>query len=354
MTDTIILSCITVLLSYTAKYKYFKYNLELTFILIILFLGFRYQFGNDYNSYLQGFIEINKYLNIDIFDKNLHFEPGWIVICRLFKYIGFEYLILFTTIINCFALYRIIKKYLTPKLYWLSIFIYVFNPDLMLIQASTIRQTLALSIFIFSTDYIYKNTFIYIFLILLASSIHSSAYLLLPLFIIRFIKLDRLNNCYLFIIYITCILFNHQISLFANNFFNDNFERYTIYENTIGELNSGLGLILSTIFFIVIIITKKKNIYRKESIVYNLSILYYLILPIGISIMMISRLNMYFQIFLIITIPISIQYIKINFIKYILIFMIISSTIYSYQSFFKSPIYSKHYTVYKTIFSKQK
>jgi hypothetical protein len=84
MIATIIMGIFAVSFAFLAKYKNFRYGLEISFSLIFLFLALRYNFGNDYSSYLDRFIDINKYSTVDYFDKFYRVEPGWIFLCRIF------------------------------------------------------------------------------------------------------------------------------------------------------------------------------------------------------------------------------------------------------------------------------
>lgn len=57
MIVTTLLGIITVILAYLAKYKNVQLGLKTSFILILIFLALRYNFGNDYKKYPQGFIK---------------------------------------------------------------------------------------------------------------------------------------------------------------------------------------------------------------------------------------------------------------------------------------------------------
>jgi len=97
MIATIILGIFAVSFAFLAKYKNFRYGLEISFFLIFLFLALRYNFGNDYQSYFRCFNEITNSSKIDLnyMQYGRVIEPGWIILCWLFKPFGFYWLIAF-------------------------------------------------------------------------------------------------------------------------------------------------------------------------------------------------------------------------------------------------------------------
>ncbi len=157
MTTVAILNIIVVLFAYLARYRRTKFGLKVSFFLIFLFLALRYDYGNDYPGYLKHFLVINQYAWIDYFGKSLQFEPGWTFLCRLFEPLGFFAMTAVLALFNCVVYYRFIKKYVPPAYYWFAVFLYVFTPGFMLIHSSAMRQSVAITLFIFSIDYLYKS-----------------------------------------------------------------------------------------------------------------------------------------------------------------------------------------------------
>ena len=119
--------------------KSFKYGLEVAWIIIGIFLAIRYDFGNDYLGYLDGFNYINSWATFQIYEE-MHAEPGWQLLCYLFRPLGFFAMVAVLTLFECYVIYRLIKAYVPERYYWLSIFLYVFTPSMMLIGASMMRQ----------------------------------------------------------------------------------------------------------------------------------------------------------------------------------------------------------------------
>ena len=180
-----ILNIFVVFFAYQARHKRTEFFLKVSFGLIFLFLALRYNYGNDYSAYLKGFLEVNRVETIDYFDKYWHFDPGWIFLCRIFGPFGFFAMMAVLALFNCFVYYRFIRKYVPPAYYWFAVFFYVFNPYFMLVHSSAMRQSLAISLFIFSIDYIYKKDALRYFLCIgLAALFHTSALVLLPIYLL--------------------------------------------------------------------------------------------------------------------------------------------------------------------------
>ena len=239
--------------------KIFKNGLFISFLLIFLFLSFRYNYGNDYWSYYKGFQEINRYVEFDIFDKQIHFEPGWVVLCKIFKPVGFFGMVGFLSFLYCYILYDLIKKYVPIKLYWLAVFILLFSSNFFLTHLSAMRQTLAILTFIFSIKFIFnKNIILYIAFILLASTFHSSALILLPVYFLQFVifKLNKFSVGLIFILYIFIFIFGEKIKPFLNSVVTSFNEDYLFYDKE-GEINSGIGLFIISFLFLLMLLNHK-------------------------------------------------------------------------------------------------
>ena len=79
MIATIILGIFSVLSAFLARYTNTRWGLKLSFILIFLFLALRYNFGNDYDNYLNVFNEIKQYNDVNsLYLMMLRFEPAWL------------------------------------------------------------------------------------------------------------------------------------------------------------------------------------------------------------------------------------------------------------------------------------
>lgn len=356
MIVTIVLGVFAVIFAFLAKYKNIKYGLEISFSLIFLFLAFRYNFGNDYKSYYTDFIEITRTQKIDFYYGTYQrtIEPGWIILCRLFKPLGFYSLIAFISLIFCIVYYYLIKTYVPKNYYWLSVFIFIFNPSFLLIQLSAIRQSFAVILIIISYQYIIRRKFLlFIIFVSSASLFHASALIFLPAYLLgnSKVRINNLSAAVIILLFIFFSLYGNQSIPFFAEFIIKNFDRYNFYIID-EEINygSGLGLIY---YIVLLIFTLYIGKYQKNenSIMCNISIISFIVISLGLIINMAGRLNYYFQPALLVVLPVIINYIKYKPIKVTLMLMILAFSLRTFYSFFNNSIWHNAYISYKTIFS---
>jgi hypothetical protein len=352
MNTIVIFNIAFVLLAYLAQYKGQAYLLKVSFFLIFLFLALRYNYGNDYQPYFDGFLRLTSYSSVDYTDEDEYFEKGWIFLYFLFKPFGFFALVAVLAAFNCFIYYRLIKKYVLPNYYWLAVFIYVFNVGFLLTQLSSMRQTLAIGIFLFAIDYINKKDAIrYGLCIGLASLFHSSALILLPVYLLGVLDwtINKKTATILFLAYLLSFLFGESFLPQINKLVSSNFERYEMYEGST-ELGTGLGLIINSIFLILVLYYAAfQN--NKISIFFKIVVLSYVLIPISMNLSILVRIIMYFIPFIIIVFPIMMSSINNYFLKTAVLGLIVILTLYDFYLFFNSEIFGSAYKTYTTIFS---
>ena len=223
------ISVISIFFAYTAKLKN-RYGLEIAFLNIILFLALRYNFGSDYPAYHELFNVINE-SGVDIWDLQAlsdlsnKGEVGWILLNRLFAPLGFFGLIAFLAIFENIILYRFIKKYIPTDYYWIPIVLLTCNSSLILIGAcSMLRQWLAAILFIWASQYIIeRKPWKYFLLVFIAISIHTTAMVLLPLYLLTYIKPIKTFSW-------------KQISIMAILYFAWSYYMPSVFEANIGQL----------------------------------------------------------------------------------------------------------------------
>lgn len=354
MITVAILNIIVVLFAYLARYRQTRFGLKVSFFLIFLFLALRYDFGNDYPAYLQKFFVINQYAYIDYFYKFLHYyEPGWIFLCRLFEPLGFFAMIAALALFNCVVYYRFIRKYVPPTYYWLAVFLYVFSPGFMLIHSSAMQQSVAIALFILSFDYLYKKDAIRYFLCIgLASLFHYSALILLPVYFLGLFnwKANNITAIIIFSFYLFLYMFGELIMPHLTLFISTHFERYVIYLGVSAEIGTGLGIVFYSILFIFVLYYKKfQN--KEKALLFKIVILGYFFIPMGLLIMMLGRVGMYFQVATLAVFPILLLNIKNPVLKNLILASLIFITIHSFYAFFQYDIWREAFSTYQTIFS---
>lgn len=356
-----ILGIIAIALSQVSP-KRFKYGLESAWLLIFVFLAFRYDFGNDYYNYHYIFNEITSASSF-IYNDYLHFEKGWQFLCWIFKPIGFYGMVFFLTAFECYVYYKIIKEYVPQKYYWFAVFLFVFSPGLMLIGASMMRNQLAITIFLCSIKYIReRRVIIYFVLICLATTIHRSAVILYPLILIGYIPNLRISKVVAYMVLIGFIILSYlgptlspvveRFAMLAN--MHDAYEVYS--SSTRAGISYGIG---SLIQFLIMGYT----VFVVGRLDYNANLICLLFLigkfiePFSASVPMVARLIYYFSCFAILLYPITLNVAAIPLKRNVLIvrhgvmLLLIFITLYSFYSFFQDPVWIKAYSSYKTIFS---
>lgn len=154
-----------------------KTRLTLTCWVLFFFCALRYEFGNDYKSYYKHFNNIKD--GYHIFKREITYQ--WLN--EIFP--SFYLMIAVISGIMLFVMYKMIVKYVDKKYYGLAVAIWLINPYLFLVSLSAIRQTIACLCFIMAIVCAYKKKIVpYVFWILFATTFHTSALFLLPVYFI--------------------------------------------------------------------------------------------------------------------------------------------------------------------------
>lgn len=383
-----ILGFVACAFAYKAMFEEKATGLKVAFIIIFVFLALRYDFGNDYRNYIDGFEEIAGHTKI--FLTEAQWEPGWRFLHVLFKPFGFFAMVATIALFNCIVYYRLIRRFVPPKYYWLAVFIYVLDPYLMLVHSSMMRQALAILFFLLSIDFLVRRRPIgYFICILLAMSVHKSGIVLLPLFALGFVnfRLNKMLAALIMVFYICMFVFNNQvgaiISMTAGRFFPQYAEIYS------GGTEFGTGLGMFYIIFEMLVILyyagleyglQKKPWQNEEEcdeiaywdgdaaaspvdlaseifqartrrVMFLFAVITFLFIPMGLQLAMVGRLNYYFTPLLIVVWPIILHKSNSGAFKLVFLSSFIPFTLFRYWAFFHSPIWYKDFSTYQTIFS---
>ncbi|MEI6139016.1 MAG: EpsG family protein [Mariniphaga sp.] len=354
MLATFILGIFAVLFAYLTKYSDVKWGLKASFSFIFIFLALRYNFGNDYNAYLDGFVEITKYDTFSFDEIYGNFELGWIILCKLFRPLGFFAFVATLALFNCIVYYKLIEKFVPQEYYWLAVFLYIFSPDFMLIHSSAMRQSFTIALFIVALNYLnglHVHAFRYFVIVIFASFFHTSSLILIPVYFINKVDL-KINRNYAVIIfsaYISLFVFAKILLPYIDQFIFSYFAKYSYYVGST-EIGTGYGLFVTSFLFLMVLL--KQGIQRDESkLIFNLAIIGFFFIPIGIVLTMIGRAGMYFQIMTIVVYPIMIYYIKSPIFRSFTITILIMINIYRFFQFFSSDVYKEAFETYQTIIS---
>lgn len=383
MIAVILIGIMAIFFAYIAQLKRLGFCLKISFLIIFLFLALRYNYGNDYPNYFNTFFLINErsladikniWINQFVFslvgadnlalelgaEYPIYTEFGWQVLCILFRPLGFFAMVAALALFNCIVYYYFIKKYVPPVYYWLAVFLYIFTPELMLYQLSSMRQTAAITIFMLSINYIYKKDFLrYALLIFLATLFHTSAILLLPVYLIvlKDAKITIPIAIFIFSVFLFLFFLQGQISQVIGDITSIYAVRYDVYKKS-GDMNTSIGILLYAVILIILLLYDRfQN--REISLLFRIASLYIFTIPFALAIQISARIGMYFQPMLFLS-AYPFILLKMNkyfpksslLARYSFVVVIVFWTIYMFYSFFTSSSeWMMTFRSYDTIFS---
>ena len=311
------------LLGYLSIFLIFSKNVKsdlffyLSFFTLTLFSGLRFDVGVDFMFYNQMFEDFKN-------DSALFlFEPANMMIINIINMLSIDYQVIFFiySVIIMFGVFYFIKK-LSP-LKELSILLFVTVGIFYFSTFNGIRQWAAISIGLIAiVKLIEKKHIQFLILVILATLFHLSALLL---FIFIFFKI-RFSKFYLIGIFLASIISIKFFIFLINN------TKYSIYLDLLRFDSQGNSLLLM-IYILALVYTllffkyfNKNNILNTSEIVLlNMNLMSILVLIIGyimkIDFLTLMRVNMYFQIQLIIFIPMMIYKLKNQQIRFMLIYL---------------------------------
>jgi len=185
-----------------------------------------------------------------------------------------------------------------------------------------LRQTIAISIFILAILKILDRKNIQaIFLIVLASMFHSSALVTLLIFIIKNIKNKIIIFSFLSSSFIFSLFYGDKIKSLLQNTIDNISVQDSIYRSTTLSY-TGFLIQLSIYLFCLILLNKKKNIDNKINILLNISLLGVMFSMFSPVVAEFFRISLYFNMINIVLIPIAIQEITNQKLKYLLTLII--------------------------------
>lgn len=290
-----------------------KVAVLLVFLIITFFAGFRYQFV-DSGVYRTWYGNLTSDWSIIMQSK----DPGFTIFALLLRNISTwpqAILIATSALIYSLVIYTL---YHYSVIFELSIYLFLTN-GLFLLSINGIRQFIAASIIFSAIRLLFDGKFFkYFLVILIASTFHASALIMIPVYFIARRKAWSIITLFLFLIVAVAYLkFDSLFPIFEE-----------IIEGTqyAGNLNyfkrSGIGANIIRFFVVLLPLVLAffernniKNLWDKSDIIFNLSILNAIIMLFSTYNFIIARLCFYFQIYDILLIPILIKSIKKNILK---------------------------------------
>jgi hypothetical protein len=317
-----------------------------------VFLALRYDFGNDYGGYLQAFLEIRDTPPLEAFGNPNRFEIGWLYVNWWFRYVGFSSMIAALALLNCIVYYRLLTRYAPPKLYWLGVFLYVFTPEFMLIQASAMRQSVAILLFVFSIDYIHqRKPYHYALCMALAACFHITAIVLVPMYLLgsRMWKPRMAMRIGIIGTFVALILFGQVFSPYVKQFVSNYFPKFELYQDA-GSVGTGLGFVY---FFAMLVLFLYIEPSQKggRALLLRLGAIWCMLAPITFILSLLARVGMYLAPAALVAYPVVAMNLRWPIIRAVFLTVLCVFTIYSYVQFFSSETWTAGYGTYQTIFS---
>lgn len=317
----------------------------LPLLTLSLFSGIRnYNVGTDSALYTRPF-RYPKPINIETISFSFNGEFGYQLYSKILLLLTNNYFWLFflSALIIVFSYLSFIKKYSVNYLF--SIFLFItLGPYTLFFNV--LRQGLAISIVLVAINYLLKRKpILFVIFIILASSFHVSALLLLPLYYLVYLKIDVITKM-LLTFTTSSIASTIVIKVFAES--NAKYASYTqTYEKASGSLTVSFYVSLLISLYIVSKMYKiKDEVFSKLFTFYAIGIA--LVLPIfmlGTHPSGPLRILYYFSWTTIILIPIALNRIKNPFVYVITIvicliyFILTTSSFANLTPFIINPIF---------------
>lgn len=333
-------------LSKRVKSDFFFY---LSFVILTLFSGLRFDVGVDFMSYSEMFKDFKNGNALFLF------EPANMLIINTINVFNLDQQIIFLiySVIIMSGVFYFIKKLSPSK--ELSVLLFVTIGIFYFSSFNGIRQWAAISMMLIAiVKLIEAKPIQFVFFIIMASLFHISAILLLGLIFFQF----RFNKFHLILILLASMFAIELFIFIINN------SQYVIYLDGLRFDHKG-NLLLILIYILILIhilwffgyFSRRVVLNIKEVVLLNMNLMSLLILIIGcqlnIDFLSFMRVNMYFQIQLIILIPMMIIKIQSWKIKFVLMYLgMVFLFFYYFNTIYNHGFYY-NLVPYKTILDKE-
>lgn len=285
------------------KTPVFYYIVMAVYMIILIGLR-RTDIGIDTSNYASMYKSAGKLAFSDL--KYKMNDKGFVILQMILNrlHIGFSgfnfiYAIFVIVVISCYI-------YKESEMPWLSYFLYVCFGFFML-DFTMVRQTLAMAIvlmaFMIDKNRGVKDFILFALLVILASTIHASAIIFMPVWFIKKLPFNGLIVAFLLILIPLCYLFKGQLTGFLLNMAGSVSDKYEGYAKT-GEGNAGILLylmMLVTVVFSLFVPGLFKD--KKNATFFYLLCIMLVIFPGVQGGGAIMRIYYYFYMFMIVFIP---------------------------------------------------
>lgn len=248
---------------------------------LIIFIGLRYKIGTDWFEYHYFY---NRVETLDIvllrpqkaveFYNEEFFEIGFKYLVSFIKTLGvsFQFFVFVISAFNVYSLFRFLKINNVGNKFMFFLMYYSFN---LYTEFDIIRQALAFYVFLFALEYANKSLIKYMLICLIASSLHSSALIFIPMYFFLKMQLSKRLLFFTFFVYFFGYLFavkciSTLLSLLSFVSENYLFEKIRIYLGLFDYSNKfGIFTIIYSLLIILLLLNfdKLKKISRQERMI---------------------------------------------------------------------------------------
>ncbi|MDB8921186.1 EpsG family protein [Parabacteroides merdae] len=354
-------SFIALLLTFLESKKVIQNGMKWGFVLVTFIGCIHYDYGNDYMSYLNIYKDVTQYdFDLKGILSGIYFrEPGWALLCWLFKSIGgFFMMVAVLNIIQNYIVYRCIAREVDKAWWPVAFFVYLFSTSYYLMSFSMMRQEFVIIVFLGLWKYIKSRRWWIVLVVLyLCSFVHTSALVLLPFAFWGFMPMGKskfIGAVYLVFLLLLWLGQEFTREIFVMSLNSEEVVKYAdAYGNRTNTIKIGVGFVLNLIPIILSLLflfKKKKQYTVEERQLVALAIVANLITPFTSIIPLAGRLGMYFGVYSIVSYPLIYGNVERKDLRYVLVSIMIFMLLYDYVLFFNNPVWVEKYSEFHTIF----
>ena len=289
---------------------------DLIFLLIVFVIlattsALRYSTGYDYSyAYAPGFEEVLNNPDISLFGH--HYEPGYMLLEKIVAFFSSNYQMIFVvTSVLIIGLFCINYAKYSSNVY-LSVILFILLSEYYC-SMNFIRQTIAGVIALFAIPFLKKKKFLpYLLIVLVASTFHKSALILIPFFFINLIPLTKI----VFVIYcaVTAVLYfnTERIMNFVTQYWYQGYHLDNVHVQATFEWPFAVAMLIE--FLIVFLGASKLMKKDKSNYVYvNYAFFAFFFTLMGTRHSILDRLSVYFEFAFPLSIPLLYTCLKESF-----------------------------------------
>ena len=293
---------------------------------LVCIAGFRWKVGTDFGTYYATFEQIPNYTFSFLFGNTysdfIPYERGFSVLIWLIGVINKnpQFIIFITSLINIGLVVYTLKKY--SEHFGLSIYLYI-TTMIYYSAFNGIRQWIASVIIFLALKYIFQRNFKkYLIFVIIASTIHISALIMIPVyFIVAFKPFGKKMIMIVICFAVISMLLSPILSSLEVFTLGTRYESYT----TIGSEDNGVNIFRVLVAAVPVTISfvyyKRLKNDKESRYLINFSILNLLVLLLATQSTIISRFNMYFELYNLLLYPKLVNIFKQEE-KYLFVFLI--------------------------------